>query len=68
MAPRRWFDFRGQSSVRLLSEGDRITLEELITNKHSTRMGLADRLLDDLIPIANGGGPLARRPAAVLAK
>lgn len=66
MAP-RFMHFRAQRSARLLMEDDRISFEELIQYKHSTRLELADRLLDDLIPAARRqGGELARRAAAVL--
>lgn len=65
LAPRA-MSFRAQRSARLLEEDDRLTLEELVARKHSTRMELADRILDDLLPAARGGGETARRAAAVL--
>ncbi|MBD2385761.1 acylase [Cylindrospermum sp. FACHB-282] len=66
MAP-RFMDFRPQRSVRMLLEDEKISFEEMIAYKHSTRMELADRLLDDLIPIARQqGGELGRRAADVL--
>jgi acyl-homoserine-lactone acylase len=58
--------FRAQRSVRMLDEDDSITFEELVEYKHSTRMELADRILDDLIPVARRRGGLARRAADVL--
>jgi acyl-homoserine-lactone acylase len=66
MAP-RFMNFRPQSSARMLLEDKKISFEEMIAYKHSTRMELADRLLDDLIPITRKqGGELGRRVADVL--
>lgn len=66
MAP-RYMGFRAQRSARMLAEDDQISFEELIEYKHSTRMELADRLLDDLIPAARQhGGKRAHRAAEVL--
>ena len=65
MAPRR-MSFRAQRSARMLGEDDSISLDEMIEYKHSTRMELADRILDDLIPAARRRGGLARRAADVL--
>jgi acyl-homoserine-lactone acylase len=66
MAPRS-MDFRAQRSARMLFEDDKITLDEMVKYKHSTRMELADRILDDLIPAAQKqGGELALRAANVL--
>lgn len=68
MAPREPIGFRAQRSARMLAEDEAISFEELVTYKHSTVMELADRLLDDLIPIAQQqGGELAQRAAEVLA-
>ncbi len=59
--------FRPQRSVRMLTEDEKITFEELIEYKHSTRMELADRILDDLIPAARKhGSHLAQKAAGVL--
>ncbi len=67
MAPRDPMEFRAQHSARMLAEDEQISLEEMIKYKHSTRMKLADRLLDDLIPAARQqGGEIARRAANVL--
>jgi acyl-homoserine-lactone acylase len=65
MAPQE-MGFRPQRSVRMLDEDDSITFEELVAYKHSTRMEMADRILDDLIPAARQRGGLARRAADVL--
>ncbi|MBD2567348.1 acylase [Anabaena lutea] len=68
MAPRGPMDFRPQRSARMLAEDESISFEEMITYKHSTRMELADRILDDLIPAAQQGNELAKQAAEVLAK
>ncbi|NEU77292.1 acylase [Hassallia byssoidea VB512170] len=66
MAP-RFMDFRAQRSARMLAEDEKISLDEMIRYKHSTRMELADRILDDLIPAAKQyGNKLAKRAASVL--
>ncbi len=68
MAPRGSIDFRAQRSVRMLDEDESISLEEMIAYKHSTRMELADRILDDLILVAKQQkDELTRRAAEVLA-
>ncbi len=68
LAP-RMLHFRGQRSIRMLDEDSSITFDELIQYKHSTRMELADRILDDLLAAArNHGGPDAARAVAVLEK
>jgi acyl-homoserine-lactone acylase len=69
IAPRGPMEFRPQRSARMLMADQKITFEEMIQYKHSTRMELADRLLDDLIPATQQyGNTLARRAASVLAK
>ncbi|GAB1544472.1 acylase [Scytonema sp. NUACC21] len=66
MAP-RFMDFRAQRSARMLAEDEKISFNEMVEYKHSTRMELADRILDDLIPAArNQGSELARQAADVL--
>jgi acyl-homoserine-lactone acylase len=65
MAP-RFMHFRAQRSARMLDEDDRITFDELVAYKHSTRMELADRILDDLIPPAKQLGGGAATGAAAL--
>ena len=47
MAP-KFMDFRAQRSARMLDEDPGIAFEEMIAYKHSTRMELADRILDPL--------------------
>ncbi len=66
MAPRH-MAFRPQRSVRMVAEDEQISFDELLAYKHSTRMEMADRLLDDLIPAARQhGGALAQKAADVL--
>ena len=65
MAP-RFMHFRAQRSARMLAEDDRVTFDEAVAYKHSTRMELADRVLDDLLPAAKQAGGAAARAAAIL--
>ncbi|KJH70646.1 7-beta-(4-carbaxybutanamido)cephalosporanic acid acylase [Aliterella atlantica CENA595] len=68
MAPRGPMDFRAQSSAKMLAEDESISFAEMIAYKHSTRMELADRILDDLIgAVRQSNDELARRAADVLA-
>lgn len=67
MAPRA-MSFRAQRSARMLDEDASVTFDELVAYKHSTRMELADRLLDDLLQAAEkSSSETARRAAATLA-
>ncbi|WP_254921459.1 acylase [Nodularia sp. NIES-3585] len=66
MAP-KFMDFRAQRSARMLFEDEKITFDEMVAYKHSTRMELADRILDDLILAARKqGSELAKDAANVL--
>jgi len=65
VAPRS-MSFRAQRSARMLDEDDSITFAELAAYKHSTRMELADRLLDDLLPLAMARGGVVAEAAGVL--
>lgn len=66
MAP-RFMHLRAQRSVRMLIEDEQMTFEDLVAYKHSTRLELADRILDDLVFAAREkGSDLARRAADVL--
>jgi acyl-homoserine-lactone acylase len=47
---------RPQRSLRMLLADSSITWDELLAYKHSTRMELADRVLDDLLAAARAGG------------
>lgn len=67
MAPRS-MSFRAQRSARMLDEDDSVSLDEMIAYKHSTRMEMADRILDDLVAEAKmSENEEAKRAAAVLA-
>jgi acyl-homoserine-lactone acylase len=52
-------ELRAQRSARMLDQDPSLTFDELVRYKHSTRMELADRLLDDLLGAvrAGVGGP-----------
>lgn len=66
MSPVR-MEFRPQRSARMLAEDKSITYDELILYKHSTRMELADRLLDDLfLAIDQHGTDLSKQAKTVL--
>jgi acyl-homoserine-lactone acylase len=68
MAPRGPMDFRAQRSARMLSEDKSISLAEMVKYKHSTRMELSDRLLDDLMPLAQKQDSSKLRRAAQVLK
>ena len=55
---------RPQRSARMLDEDSSITFAELVEYKHSTRMELADRVLDDLLPAASASPNEPIRTAA----
>ncbi len=50
------FGFRQQKSVKLLMNKDKISFDEMIQLKHNTDVEFADRILDDLIPLAKKSG------------
>ncbi|MEX0908747.1 MAG: penicillin acylase family protein, partial [Gemmatimonadaceae bacterium] len=63
----RTMTLRAQRSVGMLDSDPSITYDELLRYKHSTRMELADRVLDDLLPaVAASGSSAAKDAAAVL--
>lgn len=67
MSPRK-IQFRSQWSINMLHADPKISFAELVQYKHSTRMEMADRILDDLIHAARqSNGPLANKAADVLA-
>ncbi len=47
-------------SLRMITEDPKISYDELIAKKHSTRMELADRVLPDLLKTANSSTEAAR--------
>lgn len=63
MSP-NFLDFRSQRSIRMISSDRQVTLEELVKYKHSSRIELADRLLDDLIPAVQQFGSDTGKEAA----
>lgn len=66
MAPHS-MSFRAQRSARMLEEDEKITFDELTAYKLSTRMELADRILDDLARAVEAqGDERAKRAMAVL--
>jgi len=70
MAPQR-MELRPQRSARMLMEDrdKKVTFDELVAYKHSTRLEAADRILPDLLPVAKSrGSERAQRAAAVLEK
>nr|WP_239005517.1 acylase [Gloeothece citriformis] len=68
LAPQTPMDLRAQHSAKLLTSDEKISLKEMIEYKHSTHMELAQRLLDDLIPLAQShSNPLVREAAQILA-
>lgn len=62
--------FRPQRSVRMLAGDSSVTYEDLLSYKHSTRLELADRVLDDLLRAAAHSSRDTRvaRAADVLAR
>jgi acyl-homoserine-lactone acylase len=66
MAP-NFLLFREQRGLRMLDENPLLTLERMIELKYSTRMELADRVVDDLVASARDGDDAAAQSAAVLA-
>jgi acyl-homoserine-lactone acylase len=66
MAP-RFMHLRAQRSVEMLMEKQKISFEQMIADKFSSHMELADRVLEDLISAARQqGGELATQAADVL--
>lgn len=60
--------FRTMHSLRLLHEDSSVTWDELLSDKHSTHLELADRLLDDLFSAAETFGTERAREAASVLK
>jgi acyl-homoserine-lactone acylase len=59
--------FRAQRSAQLMESETHLTLDRFIHDKYSTRMGLADRILPDLLEaVARYGDADAKRAARVL--
>jgi acyl-homoserine-lactone acylase len=64
MAPPPGMSFRAQHSARMLDRDARVTFEELVDYKHSTRMSAADHFLLDLIAAARISDNADARAAA----
>ncbi len=59
--------FREQRGIQMLIEHEQISFEELLVDRHSTRMALADRVVDDLVLAARATErPILMRAAEVL--
>jgi len=66
MAP-RFMHLRAQQSAQMLMDDESISFDELVTYKLSSRMRLAERVLDDVAAaVAAHGSERARRALAVL--
>lgn len=69
LAPKERLSFRSRRSLRMVTEDSQITLDDLARYKHSTRVELADAILDELLTATRARQtPQARRAAEVLAK
>lgn len=63
-----FMNLRSQRSAKMLMEDKQISYEKMITDKFSSRMELADRILDELILAARQmGSELGKQSADVLA-
>lgn len=66
MAP-QFMHLRAQRSAKLLSEGEKLSFEEMIERKNSTHVELADRVLDDLLGVAStSDDPIVQQAVKVL--
>jgi acyl-homoserine-lactone acylase len=63
MAP-EYLSWRERRGIRMLEENPRLSLERLVELKYSTRMELADRVLDELVAAARQTGDATAREAA----
>jgi acyl-homoserine-lactone acylase len=60
---------RPQRSANILRSDESVTFEELVAYKHDTRAEMADRVLDELVPLAEGAeDPAVREAGRVLAE
>ncbi len=68
MSP-NYADFRTQGSLRMLQEDASITFDELVEDKLSTRLEMAERLMDDLLKaIDQYGTDIGKEAKAILEK
>ncbi|MEA2512293.1 MAG: acyl-homoserine-lactone acylase [Thermomicrobiales bacterium] len=63
LAP-RFLEWRERRSIRMLEETPSMSLERMVELKYSTRMELADRVLDELIAAAQQSRDAAAKEAA----
>jgi len=62
--PEMW---RTTRSLQMLTQSPKLSFDDMVERKHSSRLELADRVLDDLLSaIANSQKPLVREASAVL--
>jgi acyl-homoserine-lactone acylase len=68
LAP-QFLALREQHAIQMLMQQRRISFEQMIRDKFSSHVALADRMLPELLAAARAyGTPLAKRAAAVLAR
>ena len=68
MSP-QYMDFRNQRSVHMLMENSSISFDQLVEDKLSTRLEMADRILDDLFKaIDQYGTDLSKEAKIILEK
>ncbi len=60
--------FRTMGSLRMLHDDPGVSFDELLAYKHSTRLELADRFLDELIAAAEAQGSASAKAAAAVLK
>jgi acyl-homoserine-lactone acylase len=65
MSP-HFMDFRNQSSIRMMADDASITFDELVAYKHSTRLELAERILDDLYKAIDEYGTATSKEAKMV--
>lgn len=63
----RDYSFRTSSSIRMLTSQPKLSFDEVVARKYSTRLEFADRVLDDLVAAAKRGSELSQKAGAVLA-
>jgi acyl-homoserine-lactone acylase len=63
MAP-RYLHWRERRGIRVLEENPWLTLDRMVELQHSTRMELADHVLDDLVAAARRSGNATAKQAA----
>ena len=64
----REYSFRTMRSIRMVSEHPKLSFDEMVKLKFSTRLELADRILDDLIAAASKSSSGEAQGAAIVLK